>query len=730
MILDKKEADTFLNFLNLNSYWLTVIPPKTEGKTINHTTLLNATFNQKEALLQAERFNGKGLVMVNLNEHEAGSTTTASIKRVTNLVIDVDVEKKEKYVSSKEDKKEAIEIAGRIVKDLQLTDYIKADTGNGCSIFIKVDLPNNKATADFYTNINNKLAEVYSTERAKIDRSVKDLNRRYKIIGTLNRKDTAELETRKSKILEQQEAGKVEKQQQILKEYAKDLIEVETKVKVNTVDISNEFTKLVNNITKNQPTIKRLLKGNYSEKRYKSNSEAEQALINKLVHAGILDYESINNILTNYSRIGKWRTAPQQYKDITYKKALKWIQNKNLEQYTGPGETKLTELDKEYLEGDLLNELLEETNKNIKKDKIPQKGIFLAIFTQTVEGTKPTSSNILLFDESGLGKDHIAKHTLKWFDAGLEEDAKKQFTDEIVKHRTKLTPNVMTYWKNKENAPGWTWDKKILYYEEAKTSTVTETVFNAYAAGHNKATVTKDQEAEEIELNGKPVIILTSKHLKITDEMSRRYLIIPCLDTEDKITSVFYNIIKDKEEHFYDIYKIKALINLLNSNNIKVSLEELHLINIVDKLPKHRILMTHLSTFKDYIKSSCSIHRYTRNKNIKGEYIATKKDYENAEEVFNYCLDRNKWIGINKRQERLLNILSERKDEIFSYSELVKPLNCVYNTIAKDAEYLSNYNLVELSEKTVDDVHQAVKSVAYKESTLRAKIPKYEDLIK
>lgn len=73
-------------------------------------------------------------------------------------------------------------------------------------------------------------------------------------------------------------------------------------------------------IDKMNADFKKLYGGDYKSN-YESRSEAEMALINRLVRLGYTSFDELDSIMAN-SNIGKWNEANSSYKKLTYEKAI------------------------------------------------------------------------------------------------------------------------------------------------------------------------------------------------------------------------------------------------------------------------------------------------------------------------------------------------------------------------------------------------------------------------
>lgn len=88
-------------------------------------------------------------------------------------------------------------------------------------------------------------------------------------------------------------------------------------------------------------------------------------------------------------------------------------------------------------------------DKKVVGEKQTIETVFIVSNCRKVLNIKPTSSNLLINDETGLGKDFVTKSTL---DIIPKED---------VVYRRKITQELFTYWHNPKFEPDWTWDNKI-----------------------------------------------------------------------------------------------------------------------------------------------------------------------------------------------------------------------------------------------------------------------------
>lgn len=210
--VNERDARKFLNFLNHNTYWVHVFRPDRYGERQSGDMLSEFTTSHERVLQIANEYNGKGLVCVAINEREKGCTKTEAIKKVSTMMVDIDVRKEHKigFVSPKHLKDKAIDVAMKVKDRLWscwgLKTSLIVDSGNGAQVYLRI---NAEADTSFKRQIiRNKLEfieqdlkNIFSDDEVCIDHITKDLNRRVKLPGTINCKDTAQSEDRVSKII-------------------------------------------------------------------------------------------------------------------------------------------------------------------------------------------------------------------------------------------------------------------------------------------------------------------------------------------------------------------------------------------------------------------------------------------------------------------------------------------------------------------------------------------------
>lgn len=177
------------------------------------------------------------------------ATTTTSDSEITRrvlLLIDVDPERPAGISSTDEELEYANEIAESVKRFLTDKGFplpVKACSGNGFHLLYKVDLPNTKEVNNTVRDFLSTLDTLFSTEKAKIDKTTYNAARITKLYGTMACKgdNTEKRPHRRSRIIEVPEAFNVVEECLINK-----IIELSPKKEVQAKTLKKKITKVNN----------------------------------------------------------------------------------------------------------------------------------------------------------------------------------------------------------------------------------------------------------------------------------------------------------------------------------------------------------------------------------------------------------------------------------------------------------------------------------------------------
>lgn len=291
---------------------------------------------------------------------------------------------------------------------------------------------------------------------------------------------------------------------------------------------------------------------------------------------------------------------------------------------------------------DLLIQIIKEVQKEgLIGEEDTILAITLKIMLRLVKNATPTSSNVVISDRSGGGKDWLTKCIC----AVLLE--KKDYF-----HRSRLSEKVFTYWNSKKK--DFTWDGKVIHLEDPDAEFLNSQAFKVRASGETEETIVKDQTAIDVSVNGKPVIIVTSQEASLNIESVRRW--DSCrLNTSEELTKSIMEINMLKEAGLLKIKKDEALREGLQKLNPKEVIIP-YAIALSQVLPTTLGMRTAHHKFLDFIKASAVLHQYQRYKTEEGKIIANMFDYEVARFCF-YKFGNIKGVPLNIAEEEVIDVL-------------------------------------------------------------------------
>ena len=306
--------------------------------------------------------------------------------------------------------------------------------------------------------------------------------------------------------------------------------------------------------------------------------------------------------------------------------------------------------------------------------------LFLCSCGMLVENAKKTSYNLIVNDETGTGKDWVTEKTLeiwkkKKFNYSVitrrneegEEEIDHRESLAIVK-RTRISERVFTYWHNPKFEPDWTWDGKVFYNEDIAESILNSDVFKVMASTGSSATILVNQYPVDIEIRGKPVMIVTTAAATPNPENLRRFTIVNLDGTTDQTAA----IVKRQAEAAtlgisleYNEAVCDALAKL-DMMKVRIPFAEL----LVDYFLGGIIMRTVFERFLDYIKASAALYQRQRQIDLDGFVLADWQDYEIARVALQKTISNQYMVPLTKDQKKLHAIIREMGDNFWTVSEI------------------------------------------------------------
>lgn len=259
---------------------------------------------------------------------------------------------------------------------------------------------------------------------------------------------------------------------------------------------------------------------------------------------------------------------------------------------------------------------LQEFEKKIAGEIDTRRAIFLALCGILVKN-KQGMLNICVNSESSAGKSFICSAIIKIFPTSRYE------------YRTKITPEVLTYWHN--DTPAWTWDGRILYLEDIRDTILNSDALKVMVSEGSIATILMKQKVIDMKINGKPLVLCTMRNPNPKIEIINRFNLINLDETEIQTRLIAERLCKVAEfgeGEKYDEELIEAM-SLLNMVNVHIPFAN-KLLKIMSQ--KDIRFRRANSAILDLIKASCAFHQYQR-KQEHNHILAERQDYEIAREA-------------------------------------------------------------------------------------------------
>lgn len=270
---------------------------------------------------------------------------------------------------------------------------------------------------------------------------------------------------------------------------------------------------------------------------------------------------------------------------------------------------------------DLFSILISELDKKIEGEIKSKKAITLSLCSVWVEGSE-VPLNTLVSSESSAGKSFVCKNIIKLFPR------------EMVEYRTKITPEAFTYWKRGEE--NWTWDGRICYLEDISQNILDAPTFKVMCSEGSIATIVIKQKAVDIEINGKPVMLVTTARTNPNSEILNRFQIVSLDESKEQTKRIIFRQARQQTADYYN-KDITDALRLLQRKKVFIPFSE----KIAEFLNKNYDfeslrLRRDFTRLLDLIKCSAVLHQFQREINEEGFLIAQEQDYQIAREVINY----------------------------------------------------------------------------------------------
>jgi len=323
-------------------------------------------------------------------------------------------------------------------------------------------------------------------------------------------------------------------------------------------------------------------------------------------------------------------------------------------------------IQEELMHKDIKKRIINELSKQIVGEKKSIDTILTCFIGSKVENAQLTSFNLLVNDESGVGKDWVVNHILKLFPKDTWE------------HKTRISPTALCYYHNAYEEPEFSWNGKIFYLEDPSNEILNSDVIKLLASSGSDAIITiKPGKTIRYKTNGKPVLITTMARSNPKEETVRRFNIVNLdsgIDQTDAIMDRQIETAKTGKTLNYDPLITDCIAYLKRKPVLLTFLEQ----DKVKKMfPKGIIIRTQLNRFLDYVKAQTIISQLQRQTYqllpTEPEFLlGTEEDWNNAIEPFMKSVTNPLFIPLTKNDQKLLNIVENFGDQFNYVSEIAE----------------------------------------------------------
>lgn len=367
---------------------------------------------------------------------------------------------------------------------------------------------------------------------------------------------------------------------------------------------------------------------------------------------------------------------------------------------------------------ELLTIINKEFDKKISGEEQARNIIFLVFNMRNVANLNKSSDNLMVNDEGGTGKDYVVSNIYSIL------------PDEEKVKKVRISPKVLAYLNSIENNPEG-WIKKSLYLEDLPNIVLNDDSFKVMSSsdpnGITQTSIIIKNHLFNIDIKGKPSIILTIATANPKPELLRRYPILNLTSTISQTKAILKKqglFAERGESQEYDP-KIKKALSYLERVKVRIP----YATKISDSFPSGNVIIrTHFPRFLDYVKSSCSLHQYQREKDSEGYYLATEQDYEIAREMMIETTSNQLMIPLTKKQKEILSVMAETEG-FTPFKELATKMQHIYQErwLRNHLERLSEMGFLTRDNHSTDD---SIKpSAVYKfNDVVKLELPSFAEL--
>jgi len=295
----------------------------------------------------------------------------------------------------------------------------------------------------------------------------------------------------------------------------------------------------------------------------------------------------------------------------------------------------------------LLYNIIKEVKRKVAGNEDVMLALIVKICLRLVNNANPTSSNVLISDDSGSGKDWI---TMCVCDTLIGKKSKE------YEHVTDISDKLLNYWTIPKK-DGGTFNGMVLHLEDPSMDRITSQAFKVRASGQNAVKFVDRGKAKHIHIEGKPVMIITSLLATIDEEGARRWDSLR-MDKTKAVTKLMKKMYANIAAGLDQTEPNEQLKTALSNNLIKRTVIIPYAPALIATLPDTIIMRTQQQKLLDYIKASAVLHQFQRHRTKEGHIIANLDDYDYARFCF-LILGDGYGVVLSKAEEEVIKVLTE-----------------------------------------------------------------------
>jgi hypothetical protein len=316
--------------------------------------------------------------------------------------------------------------------------------------------------------------------------------------------------------------------------------------------------------------------------------------------------------------------------------------------------------------------------------------LLIKIFLRLVKNGDFVSSNLVLSDLSGSGKDWLVKNLCRFL---LPESCFKSYS--------RVTDKALNYYKID-------WNGKVLHLEDVDVDFLNGSVIKTMASGGSSvlATVVGKNDAVEVDIDGKPVMIATSFSAVVDEEGVRRWDYLRLDTTIGQSKAIVLSLIKPIVDR-----RLQKVLHGLKRFAVVIPFEN----KIVGVLPSNINMRTEKNKLIDYIRSSTVLFQKYRKIDKSGRLIATMFDYDFACFVF-YHFNSSSFSSLSRSQEELFNLVKSSYEDKVSVRYLIANSSLSRKTVYRHIDLLKLFGLVSVSDEYDNSARKEIMFVSVKDA--------------